>query len=245
MRSVLAALTLASVLSEFACAQGGVVTVPFVGCPADGQVGPIAPPSGPSQVVRLDPATALQLAYYKGENARGVFAPRGWHCQVKYGSSGSSILVSSVTINSGNFAPLNLHDHAVEFVFLDGGTSGRFGVARYASRLFPKVAASFVERVKSEGIEPTADFEIGPYVNDSIRYSDSLSLEFMTPATKIGIGTEGDLAPSQDLIRGFVVLDPTGDWGLSLLRVRVGVDTAQVAAAIIRLNRQCLSSDRC
>ena len=245
MRSLLAVLALASVLPEFACAQDGVVTVPFVGCPADGQVGPIAPPSGPSQVVRLDRATALQLAYFKGENARGVFAPRGWHCQVKYGSSGSSIVVSPVKINSGNFEPLNLHDHAVEFVFLDGGTSGRFAVAKYAARLFPTVAASFVKRVKSEGIEPTADFEIGPYLNDSIRYSDSLSLEFITPAMKVGIGTEGDLASSQDPIRGFVVLDSTGDWGLSLLRVRVGVDTAQLAAAIIRLNRQCLSSERC
>ena len=245
MRTILTALTLASVLPELGCAQSGVVAIPFVGCPSDGQVGFIAPPRGSPQVVKLDRPTALQLAYYKGENARGVFAPRGWHCQVWYGSSGSTILVSPMTIDSGKFERLNLHGRGVEFAFLDGGTSGRFGVATYASRLFPKVAARFVEGVKSEGIEPASDFELGPYTNDSIRYTDTLSLEFMTPATKAGIGTEGDLAPSQDVIRGFVVLDPTGDWGLSVLQVRLGADMAQVAAAIIRLNKECLSADRC
>ena len=208
-------------------------------------MGFIAPPRGSSQVVPLDPSTALKLAYYKGENARGMIGPRGWHCQVWYGSSGSTILISPTAIDSGKFGPLDLHGDAVEFVFLDGGTSGRFGVARCASRLFPKIAASFVQRVKSEGIEPASTFELGPYTGDSIRYSDGLSLEFSTPAQEAGIGTEGNLAPSQNVIRGFVVLDSTGDWGLSILRVRVGVQTTHLAEAIIKVNRQCLSSNRC
>jgi len=216
-----------------------------VGCPADGQVGFIAAPSGSPQTVQLDHATALQLAYYKGEHARGVFAPRGWHCQVWYGSSGSSILVTAVKIDSGQFGPLNLHDPAVEFAFLDGGTSGRFGIARYASRLFPSAAAGFVARVKGEGIEPASAFDLGPYPHDSIYYSGNLSLDFMTPATTNGIGTEGALAPSSEAIRGFVILDSTGDWGLSLLRLRTGTHIAGIAPTIIKLTRECLSKDRC
>jgi hypothetical protein len=245
MHSALAAVVLASALLDLGCTHGAAITVPFVGCPSDGQVGFIAAPTGAPQVVGIDRATALQLAYYKGENARGAFAPRGWHCQVWYGSAGSRILISPTTIDSGKFDPLFLRSPAVELSMLDGGTSGRFAVARYASRLFPKVAADFIQGVKAEGIEPASAFDQGRYANDSIRYADSLSLEFMTPATKAGIGTEGDLAPSRDPVSGFVTLDPVNDWGLALLRVRVGADMAGIAAAIVKLNRECLGKDRC
>ena len=40
-----------------------------------------------------------------------------------------------------------------------GGTSGRFSVATYASRLFPKVLASFIEGVRNEHLVPDSEFE--------------------------------------------------------------------------------------
>lgn len=245
MRTVVTALALASVLPQTDCAQGSAVIVPSIGCPADGQMGFIAPPRDSLQVVSLDRSIAQHLAYYRGENVPGVFAPRGWHCQVWYGSSGRSILVSAAPIDSGRFERLNLKGQAIEFAFFDGGTSGRFAVARYASRLFTRVSAAFVEKVKREGIEPDSEFESRPYKDDSVRYSDGLSAEFTTPASRTGIGTEGDLAPSDDVIRGFAVLDTTGDWGISVLRIRLGPHMDQVVAAIIKLNLDCVRTGPC
>ena len=66
--------------------------VPFVGCTADGQVGPIAAPrDGP--VPAVPPEAAADLAYYRSEHL-GVLAPRGWHCLETYGSNGANLFVS-------------------------------------------------------------------------------------------------------------------------------------------------------
>src|SRR2546426_2697247 len=91
MRPTFLGLVLALAVPWAGCqAQQG--TVPFVGCSADGQSGPIEPPKGQPKVVSLGEHPAGAIAYYKGEQAPGVFAPAGWHCRVWYGSSGSSIL---------------------------------------------------------------------------------------------------------------------------------------------------------
>src|SRR5258706_8228370 len=75
-------------------------TVPFVGCPSDGQMGPIAAPTGAPKVVELDAATAREIAYYSGDGGPAAFAPRGWYCQVSYGSSGSTIFVTPSPFDS-------------------------------------------------------------------------------------------------------------------------------------------------
>jgi hypothetical protein len=115
-------------------------------------------------------------------------------------------------------------------------------VAEYASRLFPRVAAEFIERVKSEG-EDSAEFARGPYTTESVTYSSSLTAEFTTRANKSGLGTEGSLAPSRNPIRGIVVLDTTDEeWSLTILRVRLGPTMHDVEDAILRLNRKCMES---
>src|SRR5436190_3374384 len=126
-------------------AQG---TVPFVGCPADGQSGPIAPPKGQPKVVSLGDLPAGGIAYYKGDQAPGVFAPAGWHCRVWYGSSGSTLVVTPTPLDTTHFP--KVAGPAVEMSVSYGGTSGRFNVARYASRLFPRLLARFIQRVKGE-----------------------------------------------------------------------------------------------
>ena len=64
------------------------LTVPFVGCPSDGQAGPVATPTGGPVRVSLPARVAAELAYYKGGQGTGVLAPRGWQCFESYGSSG-------------------------------------------------------------------------------------------------------------------------------------------------------------
>jgi len=225
-------------------AQG---TVPFVGCPADGQSGPIAPPKGQPKVVSLGDLPAGGIAYYKGERAPGVFAPAGWHCRVWYGSSGSSVLVTPTPIDTTRFLPPKVSGPAVEMDLSFAGTSGRFSVASYAARLFPRVLARFIEGVKNEHLEPDSEFGPRRYARDSVRSVDSLVAEFTTPSGVSGLGTAGLLGPSGDPIHGVAVIapDPT-EPDMSILRVRLGGNLRQVEAAVLRLNRECMQrTDGC
>ena len=134
---------------------------------------------------------------------------------------------------------------AVVIASFDGGTSGRFDVAIYGSRLFPRVAAEFVERVKSESLVSARDFERGPYVNDSVRYLDSLTAEYTTPPHATGLGTEGPFSPSADAIRGVAVLCAHGDWSFSILQMRLGPTMRHLEAATLRLNRDAVRRGSC
>src|SRR5438093_5022144 len=155
MRQTLAGLSLACSVSWAAC-HAQQATVPFVGCPSDGQAGFIAPPTGQPKPAPLGQLPAGAIAYYKGDQAPGVFAPAGWHCRVWYGSSGSTLIVTPTPIDTTHFPKVT--GPAVEMSVSYGGTSGRFAVARYASRLFPGFLAGFIQRVKDEHLEPDSEF---------------------------------------------------------------------------------------
>src|SRR5205809_6141928 len=240
MHPLLVGLTLAFAVLWAGC-QAQQATVPFVGCPADGQMGPIEAPKGQPRVVSLGDVPAGAIAYYKGEQAPGVFAPAGWHCRVWYGSSGSGVLVTPTPIDTTHFMPPKLVGPGVEMGLSFAGTSGKFSVASYASRLFPRVLARFVEGVKNEHLVPDSEFEPRQYARDSVANLDSVTAEFTTPPGVSGLGTAGLLAPSQDPIHGLAVIapDPT-EQEMAILRVRLGADMRKVEAAVLRLNRQCM-----
>jgi hypothetical protein len=243
VRITVAQLAIALVLPWSSAPQARQDSVPFVGCPADGQTGPIAAPSGAPMTVPLANMPVRSIAYYRGEQAPGVFAPRGWHCRVWYGSSGSGIVVSAATIDSIHlFPPPPFRGPAVELDVSEGGTSGRFSVAFAAARLFPRVAAGFIEAVKKEGLVPASRFPRGPYPTDTVTYLDSLTAEFITPPHRRGMGTEGYLAPSKDAIHGIAVLsDPSsGEPDLLTLGVRLRPEMQQLEEAILQLNRHCM-----
>jgi hypothetical protein len=132
---------------------------------------------------------------------------------------------------------------AVTSVYHEGGTSGRFAVAGFGQLLFPRVAAEFIERVKREDLVAESDFKLGPYPSDTVTYPDSVTAEFTTPPNKAGLGTESGLAPSQEAIRGIAILDTHGDWGLTILGVRLGPNLRRVEGAILRLNRECMQTN--
>ncbi len=244
MRMVFVVVATAVTLFCFARPEAKAVTVPFVGCPADGQMGPVPPPKGPPKVVSLRGVRPRGIAYYTGDMDHGVFAPRGWHCRVWYGSAGTTLVVTPGSIDSA-FHPPKLRGHAVEFSFSDGGTSGRFSVAIHVSRLFPKLAATYIARVKNEGLVPVSEFERGPYTNDAVRYLASGVAEFATPGDANGLGTEGMLTPDRDPIRGLAILHTSGGWDMTILRVRLGAKMRQVEASIIQLNEQCMKGGAC
>lgn len=110
--------------------------MPFVGCPGDGQVGPVALPSGDPVRVDVAPEIGAQLAYYKGANGPGVLAPVGWHCREWYGSNGSFVAVTPAA-PPGAIPANGVAGPGVELVFRYGDASGRFEVAAILARFFP------------------------------------------------------------------------------------------------------------
>jgi hypothetical protein len=207
--------------------------VPFVGCAGDGQTGPVAAPKGAPKAVAIDAAAARQLAFYQAPDSFGVLAPRGWKCFYLYGSSGARLTVAP----SGNLqdtAAPPLTGPAVVATLDFGGTSGRFAVAKYSARLFPKLEQAFIAGVIAEGIEPKENFPAGPYPADKLTYKNARLVEFETPANADGLGTSDQLQKNSLGITGMATLKDTPDGpNFFLLTVRLPANQAALAPAIV------------
>lgn len=181
--------------------------IAFVGCPEDGQAGPVVPPKRGPIRARMAPRLARQLAYYKAARGYGVLAPKGWHCRGWYGSSGAYLVVTPKKLRPPYFPPPKLSGTVVFAGTELGDTSGRFDVAVTAARLFPKVARKFIASVKAEGLVSARRFDVKPFPSDAMHYLSDRAVEFMTPAGHDGLGTTGEWLMASALpIRGIVAL---------------------------------------
>lgn len=211
-----------------------VVRVPFVGCSADGQVGPLTAPRGQSKAVAVPAKDAERLAYYKGEEGFGVLAPRGWHCFETYGSNGSNLYVSPQPLGSKIVFSDNWKGFAGPAIQLSvsiGDTSGRFEVAKIIARVFP-AHSDFVQNVIAEGIEPASDFPAGPYPTDRLTYRSKEIVEFQTPASAEGLGTRSRLQKGDLPICGVAILAGE-EMSLVQLSIRLPSETSNLAPSII------------
>ncbi|HVN17333.1 MAG TPA: hypothetical protein VMU05_01125 [Dongiaceae bacterium] len=89
----------------------------------------------------ISAGAAERLAYYKAEYGVGVLAPRGWHCFGTYGSNGATLYVSPDPINAADLLSTSWKGFAgpaIQISVAEGGTSGRFEVAKTIARVFPK-----------------------------------------------------------------------------------------------------------
>lgn len=203
-------------------ASAAAIQVPFVGCASDGQAGPQAAPSGPGRAVTFPAAAAQRLAYYKAQYGAGVLAPRGWHCFSTYGSDGANLFLSPDAIDSANLLSMDWKGFtgtAIEISSIEGGTSGRFQVAKVIARVFP-VYKAFAQSVIAEGLEPASDFPFGPYATDKLTDRGTNIVEFETPANTTGLGTDSRLLPSASPIDGVAIITGT-DTELIQLSARV------------------------
>jgi HJR/Mrr/RecB family endonuclease len=210
--------------------------IPPVGCESDGQSGPVPAPLGPSKVVDIDPKVAQRLAYYEsanqfGESANqfGILAPLGWHCFGTYGSNGLSLFVSPEPIDSSNLFSTKSNGFAgplVQLSLSDGGTSGRFAVAKAIARVFP-AHREFATKVAEEGIEPATSFPFGAYPKDQLIYKGDEVVEYQTPAQTDGLGTDSLLLKGDDPISGVAILLTGPDSDLDLLQLSVRLPPAQ------------------
>jgi len=215
-------------------------TVPFVGCPSDGQQGPVAAPKGQPKTVDIEPAAARALAWYQARYTEGALAPRGWKCFSLYGSSGAGLAIAP----SGKFDDVSLPPIAGAAVILTdhfGGTSGRFDVAKVAARVFADAEKAFVASVIAEGIEPKENFPAGPYPSDKLTAKTPTLVEFATPAGKDGLGTVDRLAKGPLPVIGLAKLvGPAEAPDLYLLEIRLPAAKADLAAAILGAAEQTL-----
>lgn len=180
--------------------------VPFVGCKADGQAGPQDAPVGQYMRITISPQLAQRVAYYKASDSFGVLAPRGWHCFETYGSSGSDLYITPMPLNSTDFSDWKgIPGYGIDLRERDGGTSGRFDVARIVARVFP-AHRDFVRDVIAEGLEPASAFHDGPYPADKVTYKNKDTVEYTTPPNTEGVGTSSDLVANADPIEGVVIL---------------------------------------
>lgn len=220
-------------------ASKAAVPVPFVGCKADGQLGPVAAPKGSSKEVHISADEAQRLAYYQARDGLWVLGPRGWYCFETYGSSGRSLFVSPRPVNKSRFFAYpkrSVRGYAIEVDDVYGGTSGRFGVAAVIARVFPAYLG-FVKKVvaeeESEGIHAENDFPRGPYPTDKLTYVGKNMVEFTTPANTKGLGTDSLLAKNSEPIHGIAILaGSTPD--LYQLSMRLPPKMKGLEAAIIR-----------
>jgi hypothetical protein len=188
------------------------VTVPFVGCASDGQQGAVAAPKGAPVAVDLDAKTASHLAFYKSQYDDGVLAPRGWHCANLEGSGGWFTIVALQPINPALLLRPDfrgVESPAVQISMSNGGTSGRFEVARLVARYFP-AHHDVLQRVLDEGAVPAAEFPAGPFKADRFVSSRTDIAEYLTPAGTQGLGTASRLAPSALPVHAAAAVTGTG-----------------------------------
>ena len=220
---------LTSIGSAQVVGHHAAVPVPFIGCPADGQLGPKAPPKQTTKAVRVSPDLAVQLAWYQGSYGQGVLAPRGWHCLATYGSNGATTYVTPQQLTGSQVLSSTwrgLDGPAIQLSDMSGGTSGRFYVAEAISRLFP----AFRGYLAGQDFG-TMKFPSGPYPTDKLHYLNDHTVEYIAAAHQQGLGTESRLVPGNLPISGVMLLTGS-DTDLVALSIRLQNDSDPVARAI-------------
>jgi hypothetical protein len=200
--------------------------VPFVGCAADGQAGPVEALKGGSVRLPVSPEDAERLSYYESLGLR-VLAPRGWHCFGVYGSGGVTLFVSPQVIGWENvFSKEVLSGPVVQLSRDRGSGSGRLAVAPVVARVFP------AHREYAEDKLLEMNLTYGPYPTDRLTYISDETVEYETPAQAEGLGLHLRLEPGALPIRGVAVLEKK-TYDLIHLAVRLPSDLAGLAPAII------------
>lgn len=191
--------------SAFA-AKAPLANVPVVGCPSDGQVGPVAAPEFPSMRVALAPSVAKRLAFYRGPYDEGVLGPRGWSCVELEGSNGAILLVTPNPLNANEVwkARHAVEGPAIQLTERSGETSGRIEVAAMIARIFPVHLA--IAQAVERSLPQLPSFATGPFPADRLTYRSDRRVEYETPANANGLGTMSRLSPSPLPIRGVAML---------------------------------------
>lgn len=244
-KRILTSLILASVVLGMNTVRADQeVTVPFIGCPSDGQAGPIPPPTGKTRKIGVSFKLPGKVAFFKGVQGIGVFAPAGWHCFVSYGSAGATTIVSAHALPTSGMPPRDLGAPTIDISSYAGDTSGRFNVAILGHMLFPDVSKDFVKKVEDEGILSKAQIEKIAYPTDKLTYLNKTLVQFETPANAkvLGNGYLNDATPLLSLVSWN---DGDDGVGVSILHVNMGKQDDAWSKVLVMLNTPCVTSSSC
>lgn len=183
------------------------VVVPVIGCPSEGQVGPLPAPPDSTKEATLPRDVASRVSFYTAEMFPPILAPRGWGCSAAYGSDGATILVGPKPAEGG---PLT--GPAVFGGVWTGVTSGREVVAELQTLIFFR-----------------------QYPRDRVVQRHSRFVEYTTPASAKGLGTEhSPLEPGALPVHGAVrIVGPSSTPDAHFVAIRLPAELEQVAQAII------------
>lgn len=219
-------------------------TISFVGCPADGQGGPVAAPEGRPKELAISNDLADRLAWYQAPidaNNLGTFAPRGWHCFATYGSNGAALYIAPEPLNANQLLFFKnwqgFTGPAIELSIRYSGTSGRIEVAHVIARAFP-AHHDFAKEVMAEHLDPPANYHFDPFPTDKLHYHGPDRVDFTTPAHADGLGTMSTLKPGDQPITGFALL--RDGMGLTQFNVRLPSDLERLAPVLINLEKKNL-----
>lgn len=234
--------TLIVLLAAVSLSVYAQTSVPYVGCPGDGQTGPYLAAKGSPKPVSLPLEIANKLAWYeyKGDAGQiGTLGPRGWNCFVTIGSNGETLYVAPEVLDSAKVLEhkswKGFTGPAIQLSGSDGGTSGRFEVAQMVARVFPAYR-NYARKIIAEGFGPASDYPFGPFPSDHLAYKGKKLVEFTTPAHHKGLGTMSWLLPSDQPITGFALLTigPDIDTGLLQLSFRLPQSLSSLSATLIQ-----------
>ncbi len=242
MPSQMKCVLLTTVLAAARLLAHAQSSVPYIGCPGDGQTGPYAAGKGSPKLVNLPPAIADQPAWYEYNGDAGHFGtlgPRGWNCFVTIGSNGWTLYVAPELLDSAKLLEhtnwKGFRGPAIQLSGSDGGTSGRFEVAKVVARVFP-AHRDYARSIIAEGFGPASDYPFGPFPFDRLTYKGKDLVEFTTLAHRNGLGTMSWLLPSDQPIIGFALLTigPDVDTELLHLSIRLPPSLSFLAPALIK-----------
>ncbi len=209
-----------------AAAQDKLVAVPLVGCPAIGQE--LEEPPTDVKTPLLPAPLAARLAWYASFD-QGVLAPRGWQCSEGYGSYGSNLFVTPGPEHDSYLNENKLKGPFVSLLNYFSFTSGRMGFVEIGAPLFPRLKpfADFIEK------EWKAKLEFVSIANDKLVRRGSNIVQFVTPAGKDGLGTDGQIEKNSTPVSGVVVITSGEYSSLALLRARLPAELRDLASVII------------
>jgi hypothetical protein len=228
-----------AVVSLLAHAQ---TSVPYVGCPGDGQTGPYAAAKGEPKRLDLTPAIADQLAWYEysGDAGRfGMLGPRGWNCFATIGSNGWTLYIAPEPLDSSKLLEhknwRGFTGPAIQLTVSDGSTSGRFEVAEVVARAFP-AHRDYVRKIIAEDHSSPSEYPFGLFPSDRLTYKSKELVEFTTPARQRGLGTMSWLLPSDQPIIGFALLSigPNIDTELLHLSFRLPPSLSRLGVSLVQ-----------
>jgi hypothetical protein len=179
-RSIVAAV-FASAFCSPSVALAKPQAIPVVKCPFETMTGTEAVSAPKSVSAELPAALSGRVAYYTVGLA-AVFAPRGWKCVGRAGSSGVTLVVAPGSVPSGDLTK----QLGVEMKLASGGTSGRATVASEGGALFPTLRTLANRWSNGDPLLKTVSTQ--PRRGESVTPASSKVARFCDPRGVRGVG---------------------------------------------------------